>query len=103
MKAPPPIQRMRELTISLMASLAANPINDKNVKQKVRDDQFQMVDEITDWLLVDSLNGCHIWDLVPPDLRQLMLLAGFAAIGSACGDAEAAPEDIDVGPNPKAH
>lgn len=77
--AAPPIQKYRELSITLFASLRANPIA-PTTPPAAREEQRRLINELTDGLAADTLHATLIWGLVPPDLRQAMLLSGLAAI-----------------------
>lgn len=72
---------LREDLISTLALLATDPLQ-PDTPPVVLQRQYDGIDQLMTRLMTDPVDGLT-WDAVPVELRQMFLLSGLAALGSA--------------------
>ncbi len=73
---------LREDIIATMAMMSTNPLA-PDTPPAVLQGQLDAVERLMDRLLAGEPVDGLSWDAVPPEVRQMFLLAGLAALGSA--------------------
>lgn len=87
-----------EKLVSLAAMLKSNPLTPET-PAAVLQSMYARIDQLTDELQGKGFIPDSMWGAIPQELRQMFLMAGFAAIGTAINqmlenqDAQAAEAD----------
>lgn len=87
-----------EKLVSLAAMLQSNPLTTETPAAVLKS-IYARVDQLTDDLDGKAFIPNSMWDAIPQDLRQMFLLAGLAAIGTAVAQML---ENIDAEDRPQA-